>query len=797
MRLLKTRSAVRASLKASVATTVIALTTLSNVAIADDEERGIEEIVVTAQKRDQSSQDVGIAVAAISAKTMLEQGITNGADLAKAIPNLSLQNIGGGGLPVVIVRGIGLQNFRINDSPTTSFYVDEIYQTSIASVEFSMYDMSRVEVLKGPQGGLYGRNTIGGAVQVISKAPEVGEDANGFISAGYGSYDRVSVEGGASYPLSDTMAVRLSGRYEKSGDQYTRSVVDGFNHGEIDKLAGRFQLRLTPSDSVDILFKVHGGKDHSETSLLRTVGLYQNYGGAGGFGAPNVSLALIYGLFGQPGMLCDSITSGNGSDPSSCATLNGQTPESLGLTTGDEGRYDSAGVSMLPAIMSDWFGASAVANFDINDDFTLTSITAYDKIDYNRTIDADATKAEFQDIEYSSKIKSYQQELRLAYDSNEKTNWLLGVNYAEDELTENTVLYGADGVLPLFFGGATWSPQDYVQKTKAFAAFGHGEWNVSDTVSLISELRYTNAKKTFAGGQQLGFADGTTAPFFTVADEISFNALSGKVGINWQPNDDMLVYANASRGFKTGGFFGGFATNPDELTPFDKETINAYEIGFKSDLADKTMRLNASIFYYDRQDVQMNAADPDPDAVVHIAHLSNIGDIKAYGAEVDLTWLATDYLTIQASAGMTNSEIDKSNFNFNGVLPLSGGGSAEGRNTPNYSKFSSNVIARYERPVSDALFGHFQAEYNYRSSKDLSLITNPTMETPLFHEPGYGLLNLRAGITPQEGGWSLTASVDNVTESIYRVEARGDGLYGVRELYGAPRTWRLNVSYDF
>lgn len=759
----------------------------------DDEAFGIEEIIVTAQKRSQSAQDVGISVAAVTGDKMRELGMTRGEDLAKMIPNVSMLNNGGGGMSIVMVRGIGLQNFRINDSPTTSFYVDEVYQTSIASAEFSMFDMSRVEMLKGPQGGLYGRNTIAGAIQVISEKPELDGEYTGYISAGYGSYQKKEFEGGVTIPISDKVAARASIRWEDSGDQYTHDISNNTNRGEIDRLAGRFQLRMAPNDAIDLLLKVHGGRDNSELPLLQTVGIYQNIGGAGGFGAPTVSMALIGGLFGMPGIgLCGSVTDGNGSDPATCASLDGV---AYGLGGDKDGRYDSAGASMLPAIDSNWSGASLVANFDIGD-YTVTSISAYDNIDYNRMIDADATPIEFQDIDYSSVINSYQQEFRLAYTGSDTYNWMIGANYAEDELVEDTILYGAGGILPLFFGGATWSPQNYVQKTQAFAIYGHGEYQVSEQIGIVGELRYTKADKSFDGGQRLGFADGSTAPFFTITDDTSFDDVSGKIGLNWTPSDDVLVYTTISRGFKTGGYFGGFATNPNQIEAFREETIMAYELGFKTDLSER-VRFNGSVFYYDRSDVQMNAAEPVAPGTVSIAKLRNVGDIETYGAEVDLTWYASENLSFQGSLGYVSSTVVQSDFDFRAVLPLAAGGGAEGSNTPNYSKFSVNMTARYEKEVSNDLLGHFQAEYGYRSSRDLSLITNPDLEEALFKEDGYGLLNLRAGITSQDNGWRINAFIENVTDTSYRVEARSDGLYGVRQLYGKPRTWGVKVSYDF
>lgn len=754
-------------------------------------------IVVTAQKRAQNVQDIGMAITAIGGDALREQGIQSGQDLAKAIPNLSLQNIGGGGLPVVIMRGIGLQNFRVNDSPTTSFYIDEIYQASVVSAEFSMFDLDRVEVLKGPQGGLYGRNTIGGAIQVISKKPDVGGPFKGYASGSFGSFAERTLESGLNIPLGDIAAVRVSGRYQKSDDRYTHSVTGNFDEGGIDRLAGRVQLRLEPTSNFDVNIKLHAGRDRSANPLLRVVGLYKDMGNAAAFGAPDVSLALLLGLLGRGGGLCDSILAGNGSDPASCATLTGVTPAGYGLLPGSAHRYDSAIDGPRPGIDTNWWGASAVANLELGD-FTLTPILAYDKINYKRILNADSTPVDFQIVDYKTRLESWQGELRLAYDAGGPLTAIAGVNFSRDSLIEDTVLSGPDGVLPLFFGGAVASPQHYDQTTKAFAAYGHAELEVAPGLRATGELRYTDARTHFAGGQQFLMANGALRPFYNVDDSIGFSNLSGKFALDYRVADDVLLFASASRGFKTGGFFGGFATNPQELQPYGSETIWAYEAGFKSQLWDRRLTFNGSLFYYDRNNVQQNATAPAvPGNPVTVARLRNIGTVEAYGAEFDIGLKAGEHFDLSAGIGLTDLHVKKSIFMVNSILPLLGRASLQGTNTPNYSKVSVNVIGKFHHPVSDNVEFRTQVEFSYRSSVDLSNITNEKIEAPLFREPGRSLVNLRIGLADLDDRWDFSLFANNLLNTAYRVEARADGLYGVRELYGAPRMIGASVTYKF
>lgn len=749
----------------------------------------LEEITVTAQKREQSAQDIGIAVAAITGDSLREQGVDQSEDLYKLISNVTLQNVGGGGVPVVIVRGIGLQNFRINDSPTTAFYVDDVYQTSVASAEWTMFDLERVEMLKGPQGGLYGRNALGGAVQIISNTPDINAGSNGYLQLGYGEYSKAELEGAAELALSDTAATRIAGRWVQSSDGPYTDVTSGEERGEEERYALRAMLRLEPNDTTDILIKVHGGKDDSQLSPLRPVGVYADIGTGAAAGAPGVSLGFLNGVLGlglgDP--LCASVRNGQGVDPTSCADISGVSPQSHGIVS--DVHATPSGFDSFQE--NSWNGVSANMRFDIGD-YTLQSITAYDSIDYRRFLDFDATPVVHQHIDYNTEIDSISQEFRLFYNGSDTMSWVIGASYGKDDLEEASVLFGADGILPLFFGGAVFSPQNYDQETTAIAIYGHGELMVSDTVNLVAELRYTDAEKTFDGGSLLGFADGSTAPFVSRTDKTDFQAPSGKIGIEWTPGDNVLWYGNISRGFKTGGFFGGFPTSPDQLAPFEEETVLAYDVGFKTDLADGRVRLNGSIYYYDRKDVQQNAGDPT--SVVAIKRIANIGDVEAHGAELDLTWVPTDRLMFKLGLGVADSEVSESSFVQSSSLPLLPDSSLEGTNTPNYSDFTINFTGRWDQPVGEDLDMFVQVDGRYQSDMDLSVITDP-IEAAVFREPGYALFNLRAGLGSNADKWQLLAFVENVADEEYRTLVRNDGTFGINELYGMPRNWGLRYVY--
>lgn len=750
----------------------------------------IEEIIVTAQKREQSVQDVGIAISAFDGHALREDGIDQPQDLHALVTNVGLQNIGGGGIPIVIVRGIGLQSLRINDSPTTAFYVDEVYQPSVASAEWTMFDLERAEMLKGPQGGLYGRNALGGAIQIISASPDLDAGTNGYVQLGYDEYSRFELEGATEFGLSQTAALRVAGRWIEGSDAAYRDITLNENRGEEDRYAARAILRFAPGSSFDFLLKLHGGQDDSQLPPLRPMGIYADIGTGAALGTPGVSLGFLNGVLGlglgDP--LCASVRSGQGMDPATCADISGVTQQDYGI---ESDPY--LGPSGFPAFReSDWGGVSVNMRFDVGG-YTLQSISAFDTIDYRRVVDFDGTPLTHQHIDYGTEIDAFSQEFRLFYDTG-SLSWVLGFSYGEDDLDESSLLVANDGVLPLLFSGGVFSPQDYKQETTAIALFGHGEWAVSRSVNIVGELRYTDAEKKFSGGSRIGFPDGSTVPFVSTVDKIDFQSPSGKLGVEWRQNDSVLWYGNVSRGFKTGGFFGGFATSAEQLQPFDEETVLAYEAGFKSGLRGGRVRLNGSLYFYDRSDVQQNAGDPT--SVVQIKRVANIGDVEAKGAEVDLTWVPTDGLTVRLGLGTTDSEVSSSSFVQSASLPLLPDASVEGTNTPNYSDVSANFLVRYDYYTGDDKEWFLQAGGRYQSESDLSIITDP-IEAAIFREGSYTLINLRFGIGSASGSWKLLGYVENAGDKKYRTTVRNDGTFGVYELYGRPRTSGVRFVYSW
>lgn len=790
---MKLKTALKYTCSGLGAATLLVSTSYADAGDTSDSLFTLEEIVVTAQKRAQSAQDIGLVVNSFDGDALRERGVDEVDDLVGMMANVQLLDATGGGVPIVFIRGVGLAEFRVNNTPAAAFYVDEIYKPSVAMIGSTYFDLERIEVLKGPQGGLYGRNTTAGAVQIISAKPSL-EDIDGYASAGYGSYNRVELEGAVNIPMSETIAVRLSGRHVSSSDTYMEStrnsalpaqttVSGGDEHGGENQWAVRAQVLYQPSDEFNLLLKGYAGEDKSETTLLRPIGIW-----AGGDADNN-----LYADSALSNTVCASLLAGS-RDPSTCATITGQTPDELGIT---DDVYKTIS-SNLNQVNNEWFGFSAIANWDVADNLTLTSITGYEDFDHGRPTDWDAADIAYQDIDYTSAITAFSQEFRLAY-SGENFSLFGGVNYAHEELKEDTVLFAAAGLVPIAFGHEE-IVQRYKQETDSYAIFGRADWQFADKLNLVFEGRYTWEEKSFSGATTLRSAVGSTdrvteSPFVNPSQpDAKFDDYSGKVALEFAASDNVLTYISLSRGFKSGGFPGGIVLSPAGATAYNPETITGYEAGFKSDLMDNRLRANMSVFYYDYKGLQGSSRIPAPGGVI-IDRFQNLGDAEVYGFDAEFSYIPVENVYLQAFVGYSEGEITDSEGQQRSPLTRESY-ALEGQELNYKPDWSLNLLARYDFEVGTDFTAYTQVDYDWRSSQNFGYIGIPAEEA-IFKEDAYGRVNLQFGFAPSDESWSISAFVKNLTNTKYRTNARTDALGGAFEIYGAPRIWGVTGTVKF
>lgn len=693
----------------------------------------LEEIIVTAQKREQNLNEIGLSVTAFSGDDIKELGVFQPQDLSNHTPNLNINNAFGNSIPNISIRGLGLNDYAVNNNPAVGMYTDEVYLVSPGMLSFQLFDMERVEVLKGPQGTLYGRNTTAGAVNFISKKPS--RDKNGYVSVGYGRFDRVDFEGAIGGALSSSISGRVAVQttQQSKGHQFNRAT--GKDVGAVDRTSLRGLLNWEAADNLNLLLNIHWGKDESDTYLLKLDNV----------GTPDDDIFFPGNPFNSAGR------------PDTFMNI-----ESI--------------------------GGSLAVDWDVSDKISLKSITAYE--DYSRihVEDRDGTSLQYLDGDFNNKIKQFSQEIRLTY-TEENILLITGIFYGQDdvETRDNFLAVDLVGALGFFSIG-----NQYQQETNSFAAFAHSEWTLGRGFNLTAGVRYTDEDKDFNNAFTFftSAVDGVQVTpvvenmvFDPVNNAQKFSDLSGKVGLDYRGIESLLLYANISKGFKSGGFQGQLTFDPADLNGFDKEEVLAYELGFKSQFLNHKMQLNASAFYYDYTDTQLYGSFFDS-AVGILYGILNIGDSEIYGAEIDMLWRPIEELEVRLGLGFLDTEITSIN---NPDLPVQ-----LGSDLPNSPSLNFNTFLKYEKNINDGHSVGITVSANYKDKTAYDIVRQP----PETIEKGYWLVDLRVGINSIVSGWGAHIWVKNLADKKYRSQVLRSSI-GFGETYGLPRTYGVTFDYNF
>lgn len=751
----------------------------------------LEEIIVTAQKRAESVQDVPIAISAFAGEQIEELAIGDLRELIEFIPGVEMYDDRGiSSQPTWIIRGVGLADLNANNTPTAAIYHDEFYLTSNIMGGIGMFDIERIEVLKGAQGGLYGRNTTGGAVRVESVKPDL-EGANGYASGSYGRYDAWSLEGAMGVPMGERAAFRIAALTNQGGgyqDSLATAVDD--NYADRDYWALRGQLLFEPSADLSILFKVEAGEDNSEILLGHGVGWLDP-----------VNPFTLTGP--QP---CAPALAGR-QDNNQCITIaplvNGILGREGGATVADQsGDGKRVTTSPVNEMDNDWLSFNGRIDWDLGA-ATLTSITGY--IDYtNKQLhDYDASALALAHEVNTSPIEAWSQELRLiSNDAGAPLSWLAGFLYAEDELNELRFFVFQDHAL-VHAGGFGGLPvhsfqRGFDQKTEAWSVYGQVGYRFTEQWKVHGSLRYTDESKELSNGLFV-FRLTPEIPLPPVVGPGTSKSYdlgknwSGHFGIDWTPTDAALLYAKVSRGTKSGGFFGGFVTDESALNAYTEETLWAWEIGFKSDWLAQTLRLNGTAFYYDYTDVQSVHAVFNETAGSPVPTVANVADAEHLGVELDLTWLppALPGFSVSGALAWLDTELD-SDLSFDSedgtTVPYNG---LERIFAPD---FSYSLTGRYERALTDNLAGYAQLTWSWRN--DLRHLDNAgtLFEAAMLGIADYGILNARVQVGAQDGRWSVAFVGKNLTDKAYLASTVPSGLMGFSNTYGRPLSWAIELT---
>lgn len=737
----------------------------------------IEEVTVTAQKRKQSLQDVSIAVNAFNSTLVKDLGINQPKDLDAYTPNLNVKNATGNGNPIFTVRGVGVSAFVGNANPSVGVYFDEIYLPTNMLMTFSTLDIDQVEVVKGPQGTLFGRNTTGGAVTFRSTAPS--RETSGYIDVNYGNYDRFIIEAAIGGALTKTLAGRVAVKKENQSEGYFDNRVDGDTVGKTDIVSGRVSLLWEPNEDLDVGLSIHSGTDNGEYYPWDHIGLFdvnaptadarfpsgQFFGGSGGLGFP---------------LKCPG---GDGSGDLDRMQASGLCVDRAGYQDNDgdpfEGEY---------ATNQDKDNESSGAVLKIQrdfEDFSLISVTGYESFKRDAIEEFDSSPNVVAEVSYKSDITAFSQEIRLVSDDSDSLTWILGAFYSHDE-NETADLYNYD----LRFLADLLV--DYEQETDATALFGHLEWSFTDEMTLVAGLRYTSEETDYKGGTIVQGNIAATNDFFgfnfpqgqlTFTDDSTDDtAITGKIGLDWRPNENWLIYASINRGFKSGGFSGFWTFAAVELEPYDSETLTSFELGFKSTLLDGSMQLNANAFWYDYEDLQIFALNNQFAFVIE-----NASKVDVSGLEAELKWNPAEGLDLLLGIGYLN-EAEITDFETAGFIS-----DFNGNQLPDSPEWNISGTLRYEWSITDSLsvaamlVASFKDEANHQV--DNLAITS---------EDSYWLTDARITLISNESPWELSIWAKNLADEEYYGESIYIANAGVANRSpGAPRTYGLQFRYSF
>jgi outer membrane receptor protein involved in Fe transport len=698
----------------------------------------VEEVVVTAQRREQVAQDVGIALSVIGADDLAQRGITNVNQLQNATPSLDIEPAFGSGAAQFRLRGVGFQDYATNNTPTVGVYVNEVAYPVPIMTQGLIFDVQRVEVLRGPQGTLYGRNTTGGAINFITGMPTAEVTAGASVE--FGRFEALKAEGFIAGPIYDNVRARLSLGTEKGGAwQHNRET--GETIGDADKLASRLLIDFDLTENLGVLVDVHAGYDKSEN-----IGLYLTEDFPTRFGA---------------GPLIPADRDNTATGWSISPTLVRDTP----LELGDKPGKDNV-----------TYGASANIDWELGA-VRLTNIAAYDFLQREEYGDYDASSSIAADVYFGSKVKVWSNELRLASNTDGPLQWVAGVYVSKQLLRERYFSDFLDNY------GLTARVM-YSQEVTSASVFGQAEYAFNDQWKLIGGLRYEEETRKLMDFTS-AFAGATALPQTSVETEM--DPITGKLALEFKPMDNVLIYASASKGVKSGGFTTYNTANAAAIAAFKPETLWAYELGFKTNPT-ANLQLNGAAFFYDYEDQQVLSARLTANGLV--GSFVNAPKSEIWGGELELIWAPVAGLTITQSASYKDGEFKE--FRDLDVPATRAAGTEvyvdkSGQEIP-FGKWTYGGSIAYSADVRDFVV---RSELNYSWRDD-----QVSWLGERYDVPAYWLVNASIGLTPADGPWGASVWVRNLFDEDYDLTRNffTEAEVGQR---GAPRTYGVRLTYAY
>ncbi|BFM15383.1 TonB-dependent receptor [Maricurvus nonylphenolicus] len=747
------------------------------------EEFALEEIVVTAQKRAESMQEVPVAVSAIGSNDIEALGWDKPQDVAAQVPNMQMSAPLGDAQPLFAIRGVSMIDYTPSASSPVGVYADEAYIGSSYLHGLSMFDMERIEVLRGPQGTLYGKNTTGGAINLISRTPDLDGVTTGFVTGGVGNHGMNMSSGAIESPLIDgKLAARFAYTYKKDDGIWDNS--NGPDMGQTDYRAARLTLNYQPTDDLNAVLKITHGKSTPRAAVNRAEGTNggSNYAGTNGVD------------FG-------------------------------------EGSINKVGKSE-----TEMTGMNLKVSYEM-EQFSLVSVTSYYDGDYLAETDVDGTSAPLAGIDWKSDTKAYAQDLRIVSDFDGDFNFIAGLYYGHEDI--NTHVLHDEFYFPGMTNIPAGSPVNALQflgqvdrtmdvTKESMALYSHFTYDINENLGLTVGLRYTEDESTRdqirycrINGIDPGFGplagqptEGCWLPGNTTGLDSPINPatfqwthsngltnasgeeltetereFTGTISLDYQLTEDVMTYVSYSRGFRAGQFNNGLVYTADTPAYADPEFVDAYELGFKGEFFDSRMRLNGSLFYYDYADQQF------VNQVGVSANLENAGGVDIYGLELELLAMPTENLTIQAGLGLLDSEYNELDL-YSGAAQASV--DLKGNEPVSSPDVNFNIALDYEFAVTDGIYGKFHIDGNYLDDQWFSAF-NDKEGFEEIKQDAYWLWNARTTFTDESERYALSLWVQNIADKEYDVYGINlQGGFGFNYfMEGRPRSYGVDLTYRF
>ncbi|AJP73192.1 TonB-dependent receptor [Sphingomonas hengshuiensis] len=722
------------------------------------------DIIVTARRTSERLQDVPVAVTALGGEALAERNVATLDEIAKFTPNIRFDGAaalsGGNYNATVFVRGVGQNDFAIFSDPGVGFYVDDVYYARSIGGVMDAVDIDNVQVLRGPQGTLFGKNTIGGAVLINTTNPDLNE-YSGRIEGTYGSYDRVDVKGAVNLPIVPGLAALRISAASLNRDGYVKRLFDGDTQGDRAAQMVRAKLRIQPEGSgltIDIGGDYTRARETSAPSDLLAVGNKP--------GITGIPFLTNYNTYVAPSR---GIVAPNGQ-----RTLNPSYITASPYETWAGGPNDND---------LDLWGVQSTIAYEFGN-ATLKSITAYRDMKAYFTRDGDNTPFVFRQTTNRDKQWQLSQELQLTGKAiDDRLSYVLGGFYFKEKASD---IATADLAIGLWAPAAPppYSPAVFIQNytdNRSLAAYGQVDFEIVPRLRITAGGRYTSDQKIFTS---INVRQRDLVKFVDVTKKATFEKFTPRLGMDFKATKDLLLYVSYSKGFKQGGFNGRPLVSDAEVTAYAPEELTTYEGGIKSQWLEGMVTANLAVFHSKYKDIQLTVNQTPTNFVANAAS----GEIN--GVELETVLRPAPWFTFNAGLGYLDAKYTSvgAGLGPTQILPITL--NSHFVKAPEWTVTSGVNVTHEFAGGSEAAF---RADYTMYSR-----IYHDVANSPLITDDGYGLLNARLSYTLPNKDITLAVFGTNLTKELYLVSGNVSGAFGLAEAsYGRPREWGVSAGFKF